>query len=202
MFFDWLHNGVGYGCWENAEFGCDSTRGLDYRRYAYVCDVTVDLGGTSVIFDARLFTDKESTRGVDAETDVRYYIVEESHAEPFVGNRDVVQTRNQRMQIQMFLKAWAYGNCPDPGPVDGIFGPRTRAALRCSQSTSGWKDVEANGLVDEATRYAMYVEVGGYDGPRDGSNAEMKAFGWPPLVPRTCACIMTGCVFLLTKLSR
>jgi Putative peptidoglycan binding domain len=51
-------------------------------------------------------------------------------------------------QAQERLKATGF----DPGPIDGVLGPQTRAALRRYQASQG---VPATGALDEATRQAL-----------------------------------------------
>jgi peptidoglycan hydrolase-like protein with peptidoglycan-binding domain len=40
------------------------------------------------------------------------------------------------------------GGGPDPGPIDGIFGPKTEAAVRAYQTDQG---VESDGIVGDRT---------------------------------------------------
>lgn len=49
----------------------------------------------------------------------------------------------QLRQVQEHLKAAGF----DPGPIDGIFGPRLKAALRQYQAVHG---LQVTGLLDEA----------------------------------------------------
>src|SRR5919109_4880277 len=51
-------------------------------------------------------------------------------------------------QAQELLKAAG----ADPGPIDGVLGPRTKAALRRYQASHG---LPATGMLDEATRQAL-----------------------------------------------
>ena len=51
-------------------------------------------------------------------------------------------------QAQERLKAAGF----DPGPIDGVLGPQTRAALRRYQASQG---LPATGALDEATRRAL-----------------------------------------------
>jgi hypothetical protein len=53
-------------------------------------------------------------------------------------------------QAQDRLKAVGF----DPGPLDGVFGPRTREALRRYQASQG---LPATGMLDEATRQALLL---------------------------------------------
>lgn len=59
--------------------------------------------------------------------------------------RDELLTREQRLQVQMGLAALGF----DAGPADGLFGPRTRAAI--------WDWQEAKGL--DATGYLRMTEA-------------------------------------------
>ena len=53
-------------------------------------------------------------------------------------------------QAQDRLKAVGF----DPGPLDGVLGPRTREALRRYQASQG---LPATGVLDEATRQALLL---------------------------------------------
>jgi hypothetical protein len=55
----------------------------------------------------------------------------------------------------------------NPGPIDGVLGPRTKAALRRYQASHG---LPATGLLDEATRQALLSsghDQGTEEGPRE-----------------------------------
>lgn len=66
----------------------------------------------------------------------------EFHSEPATAQIRLVQLR---------LKAAGY----DPGPIDGLFGPRTKTALRKYQESHG---LSRNGGLDEKTLKALGVE--------------------------------------------
>ena len=63
--------------------------------------------------------------------------------------------RSERQRIQTNLAAAGF----DPGPADGVFGPRTRAAIRAWQEARG---LEATGQLDEASVKALLATT-----PRD-----------------------------------
>jgi len=63
---------------------------------------------------------------------------------PVKGSEDV-------KKLQEALKAKGQ----DPGPVDGIMGPKTRAALKAFQKTSGLKET---GELDDQTAEKLGVE--------------------------------------------
>ena len=52
------------------------------------------------------------------------------------------------MRVQRVLAAKGY----DPGPVDGLFGPRTAAALKAYQRDNG---MPASGVLDDKTRRSL-----------------------------------------------
>jgi peptidoglycan hydrolase-like protein with peptidoglycan-binding domain len=58
----------------------------------------------------------------------------------------------QIWQVQEHLKAAGF----DPGPIDGMFGPRLKAALRQYQAVHG---LRVTGMLDEATRKSLSVET-------------------------------------------
>lgn len=60
----------------------------------------------------------------------------------------------QTRKVQEALKA--KGN--DPGPIDGIMGPKTRAAIKAFQEANGMK---GTGQVDAQTAEKMGVQKGG-----------------------------------------
>ena len=62
--------------------------------------------------------------------------------------------RATRKRIQQGLAAEGF----DPGPADGLFGPRTRAAIRGWQETGG---KAATGYLDEASAKALAAVAGG-----------------------------------------
>jgi putative peptidoglycan binding protein len=77
-------------------------------------------------------------------------------------------------QAQELLKAAGV----DPGPIDGVLGPRTKAALRRYQLRHG---IPATGMLDAATRQALIPipSRSGQDrGPRAG-----KQEPWPKAPP-------------------
>jgi hypothetical protein len=58
----------------------------------------------------------------------------------------------QIRQVQEHLEAAEF----DPGPIDGIFGPRLKAALRQYQAVHG---LQVTGMLDEATRKSLDVRT-------------------------------------------
>jgi len=70
-----------------------------------------------------------------------------SRARGMGGQQDV-------RQVQEALK----NQGQDPGPIDGIMGPRTRQALRAFQSKNGLKQT---GTLDTATREKLNIESSG-----------------------------------------
>ena len=56
--------------------------------------------------------------------------------------------RNKVRQVQDALEAKGF----DPGPIDGIAGPRTKAAIRKFQNRFGMK---ASGEIDNQTLFAL-----------------------------------------------
>jgi len=56
--------------------------------------------------------------------------------------------RNNVRQVQDALEAKGF----DPGPIDGIAGPRTKAAIRTFQDRFGMK---ASGEIDNQTLFAL-----------------------------------------------
>jgi peptidoglycan hydrolase-like protein with peptidoglycan-binding domain len=57
-------------------------------------------------------------------------------------------------EVQYFLQQWGY----DPGPIDGIFGPKTDQAVRRFQSDHGLK---ADGIVGPVTEQALRSDLPG-----------------------------------------
>src|SRR5690606_25384881 len=62
-------------------------------------------------------------------------------------------------EAQRLLTAIGY----QPGPVDGIFGPRTGAALQAFQTDSG---LLATGAFDDATMFALAARAAAAEGER------------------------------------
>ncbi|MDP9195404.1 MAG: peptidoglycan-binding protein [Pseudomonadota bacterium] len=60
--------------------------------------------------------------------------------------------RSQIMEVQRALKSAGY----DPGPVDGVLGPRTRSALQEFQRNGG---LDVTGRLDQETLSALDVDV-------------------------------------------
>ena len=82
--------------------------------------------------------------------------------------QDAPMSREQRIQVQQGLAALGF----DPGPADGLFGPKTRAAIWDWQNAKG---LEATGFVtrDEAEALgAMGQKAGAYDEDSDPEVAE------------------------------
>jgi hypothetical protein len=73
-------------------------------------------------------------------------------------------------QAQERLKAVGF----DPGPVDGVLGPQTRAALRRYQSSQG---LPVTGAMDDATRQALLPRE------RPSEGAEAKPGPWQKAPP-------------------
>ncbi|MDQ7094329.1 peptidoglycan-binding protein [Desulfosporosinus sp. PR] len=57
-------------------------------------------------------------------------------------------------EVQYFLQQWGY----DPGPTDGIFGPRTDQAVRQFQSAHG---LVVDGIVGPVTYQALRSDLPG-----------------------------------------
>ena len=68
--------------------------------------------------------------------------------------RELGLNRRARRLIQRGLRAEGF----DPGPADGLFGPRTRAALRAWQSARG---AEATGYLDSETAATLRAAAPG-----------------------------------------
>ena len=82
--------------------------------------------------------------------------------------QDAPMSREQRIQVQQGLAALGF----DPGPADGLFGPKTRAAIWDWQNA---KDLEATGFLtrEEAEALgAMGQSAGAYDEDSDPEFAE------------------------------
>ena len=87
--------------------------------------------------------------------------------------------RDARRQVQLGLRAAGY----DPGGADGLFGPRTRAAIRSWQTSRG---ARANGYLDRAAVGAL--RTAGASGPAaapapavtspPGGTAEQETVFW------------------------
>jgi Putative peptidoglycan binding domain len=73
-------------------------------------------------------------------------------------------------QAQEQLKAVGF----DPGPIDGVLGPRTRAALRRYQAS---QRLPATGALDEATRRALLPSE---RPPEDGEAQPVRWLKAPP----------------------
>ncbi len=82
--------------------------------------------------------------------------------------QDAPMSREQRIQVQQGLSALGF----DPGPADGLFGPKTRAAIWDWQNAKG---LEATGFLtrEEAEALgAMGQAAGAYDEDSDPDVAE------------------------------
>lgn len=73
--------------------------------------------------------------------------------------------------VQRALAALGY----DPGPADGVAGPRTRQAIAAFQRDRG---LQATGVLDAATLAALRLAVA--SGPPDGAGAPEREGGKPP----------------------
>ncbi len=67
-------------------------------------------------------------------------------------------------QVQEALKSQGH----DPGPVDGVMGPKTRQALRAFQKS---KNMQASGQLDSQTASALGVSTSGTPGSSSGSSS-------------------------------
>jgi Putative peptidoglycan binding domain len=111
---------------------------VDYRHDA------VD-GSASATFVTK--ADADSRLRVNFDCKTRSLLALEKLAAPGSGERAVAPP----LDIAALQKCLREGG-QRPGPVDGIFGPRTLAALRTFQSQRG---MPASGLPEESTRNAM-----------------------------------------------
>src|SRR5262245_36705042 len=61
------------------------------------------------------------------------------------------ESKSQMQQVQTALKSRGF----DPGPIDGIMGPKTMMAIRNFQSSQA---MTASGMVDDATLAALQIK--------------------------------------------
>jgi len=84
---------------------------------------------------------------------------------------DKAGDKNDVSAMQQALKDEGH----DPGPIDGVFGPRTRAALREYQKKEG---LTATGRWDDATRAKLGVTTtGGSASPQTGTGGSAPLTG-------------------------
>jgi len=76
------------------------------------------------------------------------------------------------------LQQWMKDNGYDPGPIDGIFGPKTAKAVRAFQSAAG---IQVDAIVGPETRGAMGIGGGTGDGglPIGGVGVDTSPAGKP-----------------------
>lgn len=72
--------------------------------------------------------------------------------------------------VQQALKEKGF----DPGPIDGVMGPKTRDALKSFQSANNLK---ATGKLDEQTAQQLGVEAGQKSAMRESEKSEMRRSG-------------------------
>ena len=96
-----------------------------------------------------------------------------------VAPQDAPMSREQRIQVQQGLGALGF----DPGPADGLFGPKTRVAIWDWQNAKG---LEATGFLtrDEAEALnAMGQAAGAHDEVSDPEVAEPDEPAFEERVP-------------------
>jgi lipid-binding SYLF domain-containing protein len=76
-------------------------------------------------------------------------------------------SKTQVRQVQTALKNRGF----DPGPIDGVMGPKTMMAIRNFQSSQG---MTASGMIDESTLTALQIQIepssGSTSSPQTSSN--------------------------------
>ena len=85
--------------------------------------------------------------------------------------RDEALTREERVRIQRGLAALGF----DAGPPDGMFGPRTRSAIREWQQAKG---LEATGYLTREEADALAASAGEIRGERASQEASGGAPSW------------------------
>ena len=94
---------------------------------------------------------------------------------PFAGPSDQ-QTVIRAAQMALTLLGY------DPGPIDGVFGPRTSAAIMALQSDVG---IEPTGILDQTVIGILFPDLSALPGDAGASNdqacAESEILGNPPV---------------------
>lgn len=96
-----------------------------------------------------------------------------SSPESGTGNRVTDAADSATAEIQGLLQAWGYY----AGPIDGLHGPQTDAAIRQFQADRG---LVSDGIVGSLTWNALATDT---DLPVDGGNEWEQDFPWPTELP-------------------